>query len=82
MDIMTHAEFGFNQLMSSLIFGIRASEPPWAKRMTEKVRPDRVKYLQLKDKKTLHYVPVKGQFIGSFSVFIPLNCIIWQLVGS
>ena len=51
MDIMTHAEFGFNQLMSSLIFGIRASEPPRAKQMTEKVRPDRVKYLQLKTKK-------------------------------
>ena len=28
MDIMTHAEFYFNRLMLSLIFAIRASEPP------------------------------------------------------
>ena len=25
---MTHAKFNFNQLMLTLIFGIRASEPP------------------------------------------------------
>ena len=28
MDIMTHAKFHFNWLMLTLIFGIRASEPP------------------------------------------------------
>ena len=28
MAIMTHAKFHFNQLMLTLIFGIRASEPP------------------------------------------------------
>ena len=28
MDIMTHAKFHFNRLMLTLIFGIRASEPP------------------------------------------------------
>ena len=28
IDIMTHAKFNFNQLMLTLIFGIRASEPP------------------------------------------------------
>ena len=28
MDIVTHAKFNFNQLMLTLIFGIRASEPP------------------------------------------------------
>ena len=28
MDIMTHAKFHFNRLMSTLSFGIRASEPP------------------------------------------------------
>ena len=29
MAIMAHAKFHFNQLMSTLIFGIRASEPPF-----------------------------------------------------
>ena len=28
MDIMTHSKFHFNRLMLTLIFGIRASEPP------------------------------------------------------
>ena len=28
MAIMTHATFNFNQLMLTLIFGIRSSEPP------------------------------------------------------
>ena len=28
MTIMTHAKFHFNRLMLTLIFGIRASEPP------------------------------------------------------
>ena len=28
MTIMTHAKFYFDQLMLTLIFGIRASEPP------------------------------------------------------
>ena len=28
MDIMTHAKFDFNRLMLTLIFSIRASEPP------------------------------------------------------
>ena len=28
MDIMTHAKFHFSRLMLTLIFGIRASEPP------------------------------------------------------
>ena len=28
MDIMTHAKFYFNRLMLTLIFAIRASEPP------------------------------------------------------
>ena len=44
MDIMTHARFHFNRLMSTLIFGIRACEsPPRAWRTTEKAGPDRVK---------------------------------------
>ena len=29
MAIMTHAKFHFNRLMLTLIFGIRAFEPPW-----------------------------------------------------
>ena len=43
---MTHAKFHFNQLMLTLIFGIRASEPPphpRAWRTTKKAGPDRVK---------------------------------------
>ena len=46
MDIMTHAKFYFNRLMLTLIFAIRASEPPppRAWRTTEKVGPDRVKH--------------------------------------
>ena len=43
MDIMTHGKFYFNRLMLTLIFAIRASEPPRAWRTTEKARPDRVK---------------------------------------
>ena len=44
MDIMIHAKFHFNGLMLTLIFGIRASEPPpRAWRTTEKAGPDRVK---------------------------------------
>ena len=44
IDILTHAKFNFNQLMLTLIFGIRASElTPWAWRTTEKAGPDRVK---------------------------------------
>ena len=40
---MTHAKLNFNQLMLTLIFGIRASEaPPRAWRTTEKAGPDRV----------------------------------------
>ena len=42
---MTHAKFHFNWLMLTLIFGIWASEPPWAWRTTEKAGPDRVKTL-------------------------------------
>ena len=42
MDVMTHAELHFNRLMLTLIFGIRASEPPRAWRTTEKAGPDRV----------------------------------------
>ena len=30
---MTHAKFNFNQLMLTLIFGIRASEPPSGQRL-------------------------------------------------
>ena len=43
MDIITHAKFHFDQLMLTLTFGIRASEPPRAWRTTEKTGPDRVK---------------------------------------
>ena len=44
MDIMTHAKFYFNRLMLTLIFVIRASEPPpRAWRTTEKAGLDRVK---------------------------------------
>ena len=43
MDIRTHAKFHFNQLILTLIFGIRASDPPRAWRTTEKARPDRFK---------------------------------------
>ena len=42
MAIMTHAKSHFNWLMLTLIFGIWASEPPWAWRTTEKAGPDRV----------------------------------------
>ena len=41
MGIMTHAKFHFNQLILTLIFGIRASDPPpraWG--TTEKAGPD------------------------------------------
>ena len=39
MSLLTHAEFHFHRLMVTLIFGIRASEPPppGAWRTTEKV---------------------------------------------
>ena len=45
MAIMTHTKFDLNQLMLTLIFGIRASEPipPLAWRTTEKAGPDRFK---------------------------------------
>ena len=43
MDIMPYAKFHFNRLMLTLIFGIRAFEPPRAWRTTEKAGPDRVK---------------------------------------
>ena len=52
MAIMTHAKFHFNcadRLMLTLIFGIRASEPPL--RPAEKAGPDRVSlkmHLELK----------------------------------
>ena len=42
MGIMSHAKFHFNRLMLTLIFGIRASEFPWAWQTTEKAGPDRV----------------------------------------
>ena len=42
MAVMTHAKFHFNWLMLTSIFGIWASEPPWAWRTTEKAGPDRV----------------------------------------
>ena len=42
MAIMIHAKFHFNWLMLTLIFGIWASEPPWAWQTTEKAGPDRV----------------------------------------
>ena len=43
MGIMTHAKFHFNRLMLTLIFGIRASEPPpRAWRTTEKAGSDSV----------------------------------------
>ena len=45
MAIITHAKFHFNQLMVTLIFGIRESEPPpppRARETIEKVGPDRV----------------------------------------
>ena len=45
MVIMTHAKFHFNRLMLTLVFGIRASEPAPAWRLTEKTGPDRVKCL-------------------------------------
>ena len=45
MDIMTHTKFHFNRMMLTLIFGIRASEPPRAWRTTDKAGPDRVKPL-------------------------------------
>ena len=45
MDIMTHAKFHLNKLMSNLTFGIWASEPPQAWRTTKKAGPDRVKRL-------------------------------------
>ena len=44
MDIMTHAKFYFSRLMLTLIFAIRASEPPQAWQTTEKAGPDRVKW--------------------------------------
>ena len=43
MAIMTHTKFHFNQLMLTLIFGIRASDLSRARRTTEKAGPDRVK---------------------------------------
>ena len=43
MAIMTHAKFCLNRLTLTLIFVIRASEPPpRARRTTEKAGPDRV----------------------------------------
>ena len=40
--IMTHAKFHFNRLMLTLMFGIWASEPPWAWRTTEKAALQKV----------------------------------------
>ena len=53
MDVMTHAEFHFNRLMLSFIFGVWASEPPPPppppfeprELATEKTWPDRVKVM-------------------------------------
>ena len=42
MGIMTHPKFHLNRLILTLIFGIRASEPPRGWRATEKAGPDRV----------------------------------------
>ena len=42
MGIMTHAKFHFNRLILTLVFGIRASEPPRAWRTTKKAGHDRV----------------------------------------
>ena len=44
MVIRTHPKFHFDRLMLTLIFSIRASEPPGGGWQTpEKARPDRVK---------------------------------------
>ena len=43
MAIMTHAKCYLNQLMVTLVFGIRAFEPPWAWQTTGKAGPDWVK---------------------------------------
>ena len=51
MALMTHAKFHFNWLMLTSIFGIWASEPPWAWRTTEKAGPDRVKLCQVARRK-------------------------------
>ena len=48
MVIMTHAKFQFNWLMLTLIFGIRASEPPPpgpGERLKTEARSDRVKLM-------------------------------------
>ena len=49
MAVLTQAKFDFNRLMVTLIFGIRASEPPLAWRLIEKAGPDRVKTLDMKN---------------------------------
>ena len=43
MAMITHAKFHFNWLMLTLIFGIRASEPPSGLANDWKAGPDRVK---------------------------------------
>ena len=45
MTIITPAKFHLNRLMITLIFGIRASQPPFpkARQTTEKAGPGRVK---------------------------------------
>ena len=48
MGTMTQAKFYFNQLMLTLIFGIQASDPPLARRITEKAGPDRVNIIAKK----------------------------------
>ena len=42
MAIMTHVMFHFNWVMLTLIFGIRASQPPTPPQTTEKAGPDGV----------------------------------------
>ena len=71
MDMMIHAKFHFNWLMLTLIFGIRASEPPpppGAWRTTEKAGPDRV---NLTSSTTFIILEIFTTVSSKFCHFIP-----------
>ena len=63
MAIMTPAKFHFNRLMLTLIFGIRASEPPPpGLGTTEKAGPDRVKN---EESRTFVLYPYGDNFVAT-----------------
>ena len=68
---MTHTKFHFSWLMLTLLFGIWASEPPRAWRMTEKAGPDRVK--RVKGSTVKQKLPITLDILLGIHKIINLN---------